>query len=76
MKNIFLVLFFAWGLTLISIPLYHEWQQVKELRALEEALSLLFEGSADFENSSFTEGQLKDVLELEIPSRIKTKSVE
>ncbi|GIN96044.1 hypothetical protein J6TS1_19140 [Siminovitchia terrae] len=71
MKNIksFLGLIFLFaGLILISIPLYHDWQQAQELRALEEALSLLSEGSSDSNHSSFTEERLKTVLELEIPS--------
>ncbi|MBS4220695.1 sortase [Bacillus sp. FJAT-49711] len=77
MKNAKLIVglvFLAAGLTFISIPLYYEWQQGKELRALEEALSLISEGNGEsvdlssIDNLSFTEDQLKDVMELEIPS--------
>ncbi|MBS4202393.1 sortase [Bacillus sp. FJAT-49732] len=77
MKNAKLIVglvFLTAGLTFISIPLYYEWQQGKELRALEEALSLISEGSGESANLSsidhlsFTEDQLKDVMELEIPS--------
>ncbi|MEK3888751.1 class D sortase [Bacillus sp. FSL K6-3431] len=68
------IVFSLAGLTLISIPLYHEWQQGKELRALENALSLISESEeeqvflSEIDNLSFTEEQVKGVLELEIPS--------
>ncbi|MCJ8008827.1 class D sortase [Lederbergia wuyishanensis] len=77
MKNAKLIVglvFLTAGLTFISIPLYYEWQQGKELRALEEALFLISEGNSEsvdlssIDNLSFTEDQLKDVMELEIPS--------
>ncbi|MBA4538666.1 sortase [Bacillus aquiflavi] len=73
-KSIFGLLFLLTGLTFLSIPPYYEWQQGKELRALEKALNLLTEESTDdidlseIENLSFSEEQLKKVLELEIPS--------
>ncbi|MBW8351791.1 sortase [Bacillus sp. IITD106] len=75
MKNAKLIaglVFLAAGLTFISIPLYYEWQQGRELRALEEALSLISERESvdlsSIDHLSYTEDQLKDVMELEIPS--------
>ncbi|MCM3112944.1 class D sortase [Lederbergia lenta] len=68
------IVFSLAGLTLILFPLYQEWQQGKELRALEDALSLISESNgADvdlsaIEDLSLTEDQLKGVLELEIPT--------
>lgn len=77
MKNAKLIIgmmFLLVGFILIFIPLYQEWQQAKELRALESALSLISESGdnevdlSKIDNLSLTEEQLKEVLELEIPS--------
>ncbi len=64
----------AFGLILISIPLYYEWEQEKKLAALEEALSFVSEadetatGIQPIEELPFSEEELKSVVELEIPS--------
>lgn len=55
------------GIILVSIPLYYEWQHGKEVRALEEALSLISDYD-QIEDISFTIDELHAVLELEIPS--------
>ncbi|MBA4538136.1 class D sortase [Bacillus aquiflavi] len=73
-KSLIGVVFLLVGLTLISIPLYYEWQQGKELKAMEEALSLISESNDEatdlskIDNLTFTENELNGVLELEIPS--------
>ena len=73
-KSLIGILFLLTGLVLVSFPLYVEWNQNKEVKALEEALSLIAESDGEepvaldvIENLSFTEEQLKDVMELEIP---------
>lgn len=73
MKKIFGVLLLVAGIVLISYPFYHEWQQNKELRALEEALSLISgaEGEevdlSEIEDLTLTQGEIENILELEIP---------
>lgn len=72
-RLLFGILFLLVGLILIAIPFYHEWQQGKGTAALEEALSLIAESdgaSVDLtaiDNLPFSEEELKNVLELEIP---------
>ncbi|MFC5466156.1 class D sortase [Lederbergia graminis] len=77
MKNkrlIFGIIFLVAGLTLISVPLYYEIQHDKEVRALEEALSLISKSNGDsvdlsvIENLSFSEEEITQIMELEIPS--------
>jgi len=72
-RLLFGILFLMTGLILISIPLYHEWQQRKSVSAMEEALSLITEAGGESVDLSqindlpLSEEELKDVLELEIP---------
>ena len=72
-RKLFGLLFLLIGLILISIPLYHEWQQKQEISALEEAMALIAESDGEpvdlsaIENLPFTEDEIKNVLELEIP---------
>lgn len=72
-KTIIGILLLVAGVVLISIPFYHEWNQGKDLNALEEALSLISTSDGDtidlstIENLTFTEEEIKDVMELEIP---------
>lgn len=66
------ILFLFVGILLIVFPFYKEWQHNKELRALEEALLLISTGEDDLdlssiENLHFTEDEIADVMELEIP---------
>ncbi|WP_210469835.1 class D sortase [Sporosarcina sp. 6E9] len=67
------ILFLLIGLILISIPLYHEWKQGQGVTALEEALSLIEASDGEpvdlsqIDNLPFTEEEIKNVLELEIP---------
>lgn len=65
-------LFLVVGILLIAFPFYKEWQHNKELRALEEALLLISTGEDDLdlsaiENLHFSEDEITDVMELEIP---------
>lgn len=72
-KTIIGILFLLAGVVLISIPFYHEWNQGKDLNALEEALSLISSSDGEaidlstIEDLNFTEEEIKDVMELEIP---------
>lgn len=73
MKNTvgFLLLFI--GLLLIAYPFYKEWEQNKEVRALEEALSLIENADGDevdltnIEDLTLSKDEIENVLELEIP---------
>lgn len=62
------------GVALIATPFYHEWQQQKELRALDDALAMIEDESdsseSDYEvaDRKFTKEELESVYELEIPS--------
>ncbi|MFA1822386.1 class D sortase [Virgibacillus oceani] len=60
------------GLILVLIPLYYEWEQNKEVAALEQALKLIEdEQMADLasdEDLPLSKQELKDVFHLEIPS--------
>lgn len=73
-KKVIGIAFLLIGMIFISIPIYHEWSQGKEVRALENALSLISESDGNnndlskIENLSFTEEEVAEVLELEIPS--------
>ena len=72
-KKLFGGLLLVAGILLISYPFYQEWKQGKELRALEEALSLI--SGADGEDVdlsaigdlSLSKDQIENVMELEIP---------
>ncbi|BAB04081.1 sortase [Halalkalibacterium halodurans] len=66
-RKILGVMLLLTGLILVSIPLYYEWQHGREVRALEEALSLISDYE-QVEGTSFTTDELNAVLELEIPS--------
>lgn len=71
MKKIIAILFIIIGLVLISYPLLTEWNQAQEVRALEDALSLISDADGEdvvLENIPFTEEELRNVLELEIPA--------
>lgn len=73
MKKIAGILLVLVGITLISYPFYKEWEQNKELNALEEALSLISEASgeevdlSEIENLSLSKDEIDGLLELEIP---------
>ena len=73
-RSLFGILFLLTGLVLVSFPLYMEWDQNKEVKAMEQALSLIAESDGTepvvlegIENLSFTKEQLERVMELEIP---------
>ena len=73
-RSLFGILFLLTGLVLVSFPLYIEWDQNKEVKAMEQALSLIAESDGTepvvlegIENLSFTKEQLERVMELEIP---------
>lgn len=74
MKKTIGVLLLLAGAVLIAIPFYIEWNGNKEVKALEEALSLISESDgADVDLSaigdlSLSQEEIRDVLELEIPS--------
>ncbi|HEY9582173.1 MAG TPA: class D sortase [Savagea sp.] len=62
------------GLGLIAYPFYAEYEQNKEVRALEEAMELIMstdEGKevdlSEIEHLPFTEEEIRNVMELEIP---------
>lgn len=62
------------GIGLIAYPFYMEYEQNKEVRALEEAMELIMsadEGEdidlSEIENLPFTEDEIRNVMELEIP---------
>ena len=73
MKNTvgFLLLFI--GVLLIAYPFYKEWEQNKEVRALEEALSLIENADGNevdltnIEDLTLSKDEVENVLELEIP---------
>lgn len=78
-RSLFGILFLLTGLVLVSFPFYMEWNQNKEVKAMEQALSLIAEsdGTApidltEIKDLSLTEEQLNKLMELEIPS-IKMK---
>lgn len=61
----------AVGLTLLSIPLYAEWIQGKKVQALENALEMIDQQDGKVKKNKelpLSEKQLKNVMELEIPS--------
>lgn len=62
------------GLGLIAYPFYAEYEQNKEVQALEEAMELIMstdEGKevdlSEIEHLPFTEEEIRNVMELEIP---------
>nr|WP_235588651.1 class D sortase [Sporosarcina koreensis] len=68
------ILFLLAGLVLVSFPLYVEWNQSKEVKAMEQALSLIAEWDGvepvplqQIEHLTLTQEQLDNVMELEIP---------
>lgn len=72
MKRLFGILLVSVGILLISYPFYQEWKQNKELRALEEALSLISGADGDVDLSaigdlSLSKEEIESVMELEIP---------
>lgn len=72
MKRLFGILLVVVGILLISYPFYQEWKQNKELRALEEALSLISGADGDVDLSaigdlSLSKDEIENVMELEIP---------
>lgn len=72
MKRLFGVLLVSVGILLISYPFYQEWKQNKELRALEEALSLISGADEDVDLSvigdlSLSKDEIEGIMELEIP---------
>ena len=72
MKRFFGILLVVVGILLISFPFYQEWKQNKELRALEEALSLISGADGDvdlsaIEDLSLSKDEIENVMELEIP---------
>lgn len=72
MKRLFGILLVVVGILLISYPFYQEWKQNKELRALEEALSLISGADEDVDlsaigNLSLSKDEIENVMELEIP---------
>ena len=72
MKRLFGILLVVVGILLISFPFYQEWKQNKELRALEEALSLISGADGDVDLSaigdlSLSKDEIESVMELEIP---------
>ncbi|MCG3087954.1 class D sortase [Sporosarcina sp. MB25] len=73
-KSILGILFLLTGLVLVSIPLYVEWNQNKEVKAMEQALSLIAQSDGTepvaldaIPNLTLTEDELTHVMELEIP---------
>ncbi|MEK5040702.1 class D sortase [Sporosarcina sp. FSL K6-3457] len=73
-KSFIGILLLITGLVLVSFPLYVEWNQNKEVKAMEQALSLIAESDGtepvaleQIANLSLTEKQLQNVMELEIP---------
>lgn len=72
MKRLLGILLVVVGISLISYPFYQEWKQNKELRALEEALSLISGADGDvdlsaIEDLSLSKDEIESVMELEIP---------
>lgn len=73
-RSLFGILFLLTGLVLVSFPFYMEWEQNKEVKAMEQALFMIAEsdGTApidltEIKDLSLTEEQLNKVMELEIP---------
>ncbi len=73
-KSFIGILLLITGLILVSIPLYVEWDQNKEVKAMEQALSLIDESDGvepvaleQIANLSLSEKQLQNVMELDIP---------
>lgn len=73
-KTVVGILFLLAGLVLVSFPLYVEWNQSKEVKAMEQALSLIAEWDGvepvplqQIEHLTLTQEQLDNVMELEIP---------
>ena len=73
-KTILGILFLLTGLVLVSIPLYVEWNQNKEVKAMEQALSLIAQSDGtepvalkEIPNLTLTKEELSHVMELEIP---------
>ena len=60
------------GLMLISVPFLYEWRTSKETAAMEQALKMIKENDSDALSSiphlTVSEEDLRDVMELEIPS--------
>jgi len=73
MKKILGSILLIVGGVLIAIPFYVEWNGQKEVRAMEEAISLISQSDGEevdlstIKNLALTEDEIKDVLELEIP---------
>lgn len=73
MKKIIGITLLVAGCLFIAYPFYKEWDQNKEVRALEEALALIADGEAqdvdlsEIEDLNFSKNELENVLELEIP---------
>lgn len=71
MKKALGILLVIAGIALISYPFYMEWEQNKEVRALEKALSLIAEGEdvdvSEMEDLTLSKEAIENVLELEIP---------
>lgn len=73
MKKIIGILFLVVGVVLISLPFYIEWSDKQEVKALEEALSLISESDgenvdlSEIGNLSLSEDEIRNVMELEIP---------
>lgn len=73
MKKMIGVLLVVAGILLIAYPFYIEWEQNKEVRALENALSLIEDaegGEVDLssiEDLTLSKKSIENVLELEIP---------
>lgn len=73
MKKAIGIILLVAGIALIAFPFYKEWNDNKELRALEEALSLISESDGEdvdlstIENLPFSPEEVKDTLQLEIP---------
>lgn len=71
MRKVFGIVLLAIGIGLLSYPFIMEWVQQKDVRALEDALALISDANGedvDIGDVPFTEDELKEVLELEIPS--------
>ncbi|MBS4209119.1 class D sortase [Bacillus sp. FJAT-50079] len=74
MKKIIGFTFVLLGILLISYPLYQEWTQKKDVKALEEAFALIKEsdgGELDLtviDHLPFSKEEIDHMLELEIPS--------
>lgn len=74
MKTVVAIGFLVAGVILLGIPLYVEYEQSKQLRALEEALFLIQEADgedvdlASIEDLALSKESLQQVMELEIPA--------